>query len=202
MSATSGAAAGGSSPVASGAMAEKIAEVVSKNHNLRPFSKDRLKSAGRGASGNKVLYRTLRVLRCFVKLPCTCLKVGGTRCTGCEPVMSAQQAQVSWITSGKAGVEMVHCPVFRLLTEVVAGLKGMDIAESHVFDHLAKTVLVTDAMVAAKRTLVDRTKKVHYWYDPTERGVEGQKYTVYPEFHGFTVTADSKRLAGVGYLEC
>ena len=69
MSATSGAAAGGSSPVASGAMAEKIAEVVSKNHNLRPFSKDRLKSAGRGASGNKVLYRTLRVLRCFVKLP-------------------------------------------------------------------------------------------------------------------------------------
>jgi hypothetical protein len=183
-------------------MAEKIAEVVSKNHNLRPFSKDRLKSAGRGASGNKVLYRTLRVLRCFVKLPCTCLKVGGTRCTGCEPVMSAQQAQVSWITSGKAGVEMVHCPVFRLLTEVVAGLKGMDIAESHVFDHLAKTVLVTDAMVAAKRTLVDRKKQVHYWYDPTERGVEGQKYTVYPEFHGFTVTADSKRLAGVGYLEC
>jgi len=201
MSATSGAAACGSSPVASGATAGKIAEIVSKNHNLRPFSKDRLKSAGRGASGNKVLYRTLRVLRCFVKLPCTCLKIGGTRCTGCEPAMSAQQAQVSWITSGKAGVEMVHCPVFRLLTKVVAGLKGVDIAESHVFDHLAKTVLVTDAMVAAKRTLVDRKKKVHYWYDPTERGVEGQKYTVYPEFHGLTVTADSKRLAGVGYLE-
>ena len=201
MSATSGAAACGSSPVASGATAGKIAEIVSKNHNLRPFSKDRLKSAGRGASGNKVLYRTLRVLRCFVKLPCTCLKIGGTRCTGCEPAMSAQQAQVSWITSGKAGVEMVHCPVFRLLTEVVAGLKGVDIAESLVFDHLAKTVLVTDAMVAAKRTLVDRKKKVHYWYDPTERGVEGQKYTVYPEFHGFKVTADSKRLAGVGYLE-
>ena len=220
MSATSGAAACGSSPVASGATAGKIAEIVSKNHNLRPFSKDRLKSAGRGASGNKVLYRTLRVLRCFVKLPCTCLKIGGTRCTGCEPAMSAQQAQVSWITSGKAGVEMVHCPVFRLLTEVVAGLKGVDIAESLVFDHLAKTVLVTDAMVAAKRTLVDRKKKVHYWYDPTERGVEGQKYTVYPEFHGLTVTADSKRLEagasaqpakkvtadskrllGVGYLE-
>ena len=220
MSATSGAAACGSSPVASGATAGKIAEIVSKNHNLRPFSKARLKSAGRGASGNKVLYRTLRVLRCFVKLPCTCLKIGGTRCTGCEPAMSAQQAQVSWITSGKAGVEMVHCPVFRLLTEVVAGLKGVDIAESLVFDHLAKTVLVTDAMVAAKRTLVDRKKKVHYWYDPTERGVEGQKYTVYPEFHGLTVTADSKRLEagasaqpakkvtadskrllGVGYLE-
>jgi hypothetical protein len=42
MSATSGAAAGGNSPVASGATAEKIAEVVNKNHNLRPFSKDGL----------------------------------------------------------------------------------------------------------------------------------------------------------------
>jgi hypothetical protein len=47
MSATSGAAAGGNSPVASGATAEKIAEVVNKNHNLRPFSKDGLKSARR-----------------------------------------------------------------------------------------------------------------------------------------------------------
>jgi hypothetical protein len=100
---------------------ERVAKVVEVNHRLRPFKKETLKTAGRGAEG-AVLYRALRVLRCLVKMPCTCLKVGGTRCVGCEPVVSSAQSTVSWITFGRAGVEMVHCPVFRFLSKVVTGL--------------------------------------------------------------------------------
>jgi hypothetical protein len=184
---------------------ERVAKVVEVNHRLRPFKKETLKTAGRGAEG-AVLYRALRVLRCLVKMPCTCLKVGGTRCVGCEPVVSSAQSTVSWITFGRAGVEMVHCPVFRFLSKVVTGLKSADITESQLFDHLAKTVLVTEDMVSAKRNLLDKRKKVHYWYDPTERGVEGQKYTIYSEFDGLKsggklVSVQSKRLAGPAFLE-
>ena len=58
---------------------EAARKIVEKNHNLRPFA---LESLPKHANSRDVLYRTLRVLRCFILLPCTC---PSSRCHGCEP---------------------------------------------------------------------------------------------------------------------
>jgi hypothetical protein len=113
---------------------EAARKIVEKNHNLRPFA---LESLPKHANSRDVLYRTLRVLRCFILLPCTC---PSSRCHGCEPGYKAPLVASSYLGQGMRGKAHPYCRVFEFLVSIVDGLGATTITEEVLFKHLGQQV--------------------------------------------------------------